>query len=392
MILYILNFYKGVLLISVSGSYLERFFNLCANNNISIWNISKKGLDVIELNILVDDYKKLNSIISHSKCKARVIKKSGLPFILSKIKTRYALVAGFFACFATYYILTTYLFSINIVGTDKTAMIYKALEENDIKIGTKVSSIDPVAVRNNIILQNDEILWMAINLKGNMATIEVYERKATPQIVSKDQPCDIIAEKTGLIDTIEVLAGEKVVDVGNTFLEGDVLVSCEIINYPQVLDIKQRYVHSIANIKASIWYNITRILPSNVYIKNYTGNEKTYYTIIFDKNAINLSQNTRNPYTFYDKIVETKKITLSPSVTIPVYLKTETYIEYTQETQKIESNSAYDLLEKNLLNSLQEDIDGNIIKKDKTVNDENDIISVYMKIETLENIGVEKER
>lgn len=392
MILYLLHFFKGVLKISVTGAYLERFFNLCAQNNIGVWNISKKGLDEVHLNILTEDYARLQKIISNSKCSSKIIKKSGLPYVLSKIKTRYALILGFFAVFATYYVLTNYLFAIEITGTDKTAMIYDALEQNNIKIGTKLSEIDATSAKNNIILENDEILWMAINLKGNMATVEVYERDETPEIVAKDVACDIVADKTGLIDTIEVLAGEKVVDVGHTFLEGDVLVSSEVVNYPQVEDITQRYVHSIANIKASIWYKLTRILPSEIYTKDYTGEQITNYSLIFGKKAINLYKSTSNDYAFYDKIVSVSKITLSASVTIPIYLKAEQYIEYEPNLATINSDVAFTLLEQNLLKSLNEHIDGDIIKTTQTNTDQNNIISINMDIETLENIGVEKER
>ncbi|MFI3225927.1 MAG: sporulation protein YqfD [Clostridia bacterium] len=392
MILYLLNFCKGVLKISVTGAYLERFFNLCALNNISVWNISKHGLDEVHLNILIEDYTRLQKIISNAKCSSSVIKKSGLPYVLSKIKTRYALILGFFAVFATYFVLTNYLFAIEVIGTDKTAMIYDALEQNNIKIGTKLSEINANEVRNNIILDNDEILWMAINLKGNMATVEVYERDETPEIISKDVACDIIADKTGLIDTIEVLAGEKVVDVGHTFLEGDILVSSEVVNYPQVEDITQRYVHSIANIKASIWYHITRILPSEIYSKDYTGAQIKNYSLIFGKKAINLFKSTSNEYAFYDKIISVRKITLSPSVTIPIYLKTEQYIEYEPQLANINSDVGFSMLEQNLLKSLNEHIDGDIVKNSQIYNDENNIISIQMDIETLENIGVEKER
>ncbi|MFI3116097.1 MAG: sporulation protein YqfD [Clostridia bacterium] len=392
MILYLLNFLKGVLKISVKGSYIERFFNVCAKNDIAIWNIKKIDIDEVQVNILLEDYTKLREFIPKTKCEIFIISKKGMPYVMSKLRYRYAFISGFFMCFITYYILTNYLFAIEIVGTEKTSMIYDMLEENDITIGTKISTINVTQAKNNIILHNDEILWLAINIKGNMATVNVFEREETPTIVEKDVPCDIIADKTGLIDSIEVLYGEKIVDVGQTFLKGDVLVSSEVVNYPQIEEIEQRYVHSIANIKASVWYNITRYLPSEIYLKNYTGREYSDYTLVFGKKAINLIENTRNSYAFYDKIVYTQKITLSKSVTVPVYLKVETYTEYTPETYKITEQTAFEILENSIKNKLQENIDGSIITEKNTESVTDNLISLNMYIQTLENIGIEREK
>ena len=392
MILYLLNYSKGILKISVTGSYMERFFNLCAMNNINIWNISRVDLGEIHLNILVGDYRRLRKIIDNSKCSSKIISKNGLPSAILKVKKRYALILGFFVCFLVQYMLTNYLFDINITGTENTAVIYDMLCENDIKIGSKISDIDVKMAQNDIMAQNEDLLWISINLKGNMANVEVSKRYPLPEIIPKDIPCDIVAEKTGMIDSIDVLAGQKIIDVGHTFIVGDVLVSAEPQSFPQVVDISPRLVHSIANIKATIWYDLNRVLPKEISVKNYTGREKTRYTIIFGKKAINLFKNTGNPYTFYDKIVDTNKIKLSSSVTIPIYLKTERYIEYTNEVALITDELGFNLLESNLLDTISRNINGDIINTQIVKNSNDKTISVDISLETLEDIGVKQQR
>ena len=388
MILYLLNYAKGILQISVTGSYLERFFNLCSTNNIKIWNINRIDFSEIHLSISVSDYKKLKKIIDKSKCSVNILTKFGLPFTFLKFKKRYALILGCLICIVMQYALTNYLFAINITGTENTALVYDALAENGIKIGQKISDIEEKFAQNSIIKQNEEFLWMSINIKGNMATVEVLERSPLPEIVAKDIPCDIIAEKTGLIDSIDVLSGEKMVDVGHTFLAGDILVSSEPKSFPQLEDISPRYVHSIANIKATIWYDLTRVLSNEINVKQYTGKETTKYSVVFGEKEINLYKSTRNPYPFYDKIIDTKKLTLSPSVTIPIYIKTETYIEYTPLKSEISSETGYDLIESNLMLNINDHIDGDIINTQIATSADNNTICVKIALQTLENIGI----
>lgn len=392
MILYLLNYSQGIVRISVCGAYLERFFNLCACNSINIWNITRIDLDEVYVNILVCDYKRLRKIITNSKCSCKIVSKYGVPFIARKLKKRCAFVFGFFLCAFTYYILTSHLFDIKINGTENTALIYNALYENNVVIGSKLSDIDVKSVQNEIISQNDELLWISINLKGNMATVEVKEREISPELIDKDTPCDIIAEKTGIIESIDVLAGEKMIDVGHTFLKDDILVSCIPKSFPQVEDIFDRQVHSIANIKATIWYNLSRILLKDVTIKNYTGKVHNHYSIVFNKNSINLFKNTSNLYAFYDKIIDIKEINLSDSVVFPIYLKKETYIEYIPEKGQILDETGVSILENNIISCVNNAILGDIIKTRYAEHSNDSKIHIEMNIETLEQIGIKKVR
>lgn len=392
MIIFLINYLKGYLKISVYGSYIERFFNICASNNLTLWDIKREDIDKLSLKISVSDYKKLRTLIDNTKCSCKVDLKIGFPFVFKKIKTRYALFSGFVVFLACFYVLTNYLFSIAIIGTEKTKYIYDILEEHNIKIGTKLDSIDARYTSNSIIKDHDDLLFIAINIRGNMATIEVTEREPLPELLDKDDPCDIIADKTGMISSIDVLAGEGIVDVGHTFLVGDVLVSSETTSYSLNEVLPQRYVHSLANIKATIWYNIERVLSSEIFLKEYTGKSHKTYSIVFDKKVINLSKNTSNLYPFYDKIISTKEIKISDSITLPVFLQIDEYIEYIPVSSQISHQSGYDIIKSNTLSNLADSIDGSIINKQTVEKYDNNTISVHSYVETLENVGIKLKR
>lgn len=378
--------------IEVKGSYLERFFNICAHNEIKLWAVIRRDIDLVELKLSLSDYKRLLSIVEKTKCRVKLIDKKGIPFCLFTIRKRYALVAGFAVLGLVFYVLTSFLFEINITGTENTALVHKALKDNGIKIGTKLSEINANYIQNEIILNYEEFLWIAINLKGNVANVEVLEREKMPIIVEKDTACDIIANKSGIIDSIDVLSGEKMVYTGQTFTAGDVLVSSEMIGYPQIDDPQIRLVHSLADIKATVWYDTQVNIQSEIYTKNYTGRSKTHYSIIFGKKVVNLYKNTSISYPFYDKIVDIKKIVLSDSVTIPIYLKVEKYIEYEPEISVINPEKASEIMSNNLKINLYSHIDGDIIDTDFSTTVADKIITLTAKIETLEKVGIKVPR
>ena len=392
MILYVINYLRGTLKIKINGSYIERFFNVCAKNDIDLWNINKVCIDEMHCNILVSDYKVLLSFVNNTKCTVEVLEKRGFPPLLKRFRKRYMFFAGLIMAFSVYFTLTNYVWQININGTDKTALVYEALDLQNIKIGTKLSDISAKDAQNNILSLYDDFLWFAVTINGNSLNVDIKERTETPEIIDKTEYCDIIAEKSGMIDSIDVLYGEKMIEIGQTFASGDVLVSSEMKSYPQVVDYETRFVHSMADIKANVWYNFESILIREMDEKKYTGKEITKYTLIFSNKAINLFKNSGNPYLFYDKIVDVKEIHLSESVTIPIKLKTETYIEYEKTPVLLNADFGVDLLCKNLYGDILKNIDGDILENKTTENVSDSIIRVSSDVTTLENIGIKIKR
>lgn len=392
MILYIIRFFQGMIKIKIVGSYIERFFNICAKNNIELWNITHICVDEVHCYILSKDYKKLQNFKNKIKCNIEILQKKGFLYLINRSKKRYILFLGIFLTFVFNYTISNYIWQINIEGTEKTALIFQAIAEENIKIGTKNSDINSKLAQSNIISKYEEFLWIALNVKGNALNISVKEREETPKVVDLNSPCDIIAEKSGQILSIDVLMGERVIEDGQTFTYGDILVSSEMVKNSLDENVKNRFVHAIANIKAKIWYNFESIMSRNINEKTYTGNETKRYSIVFLNNEINLYKNSSNIYLFYDKIVETEEIHLSKSVAIPIKLVTETYIEYELTPCLINEDFATQLLEKNLNGDILKNINGDILET-KFINEINDdYIKMISEVTTLENIGIKKER
>ena len=84
----IFNYILGYIRISVEGYYIERFINICRNNRITMWKLKRDKNVKIDLNIGINDLKKVAKIAKQTKCKIKILNKKGLPFIFNKYKKR----------------------------------------------------------------------------------------------------------------------------------------------------------------------------------------------------------------------------------------------------------------------------------------------------------------
>ena len=76
----------GYVRIEVEGYWVERSINICINNNLVIWNLKMEKGTKLYLNIGIQDFKHISKIAKKTRCKVRILKKRGIPFLLDKYK------------------------------------------------------------------------------------------------------------------------------------------------------------------------------------------------------------------------------------------------------------------------------------------------------------------
>ena len=55
----LLNYILGYVRISIEGYYIERFINICTNNNILIWNLKREKNIKLYLNTSIKKFKEI---------------------------------------------------------------------------------------------------------------------------------------------------------------------------------------------------------------------------------------------------------------------------------------------------------------------------------------------
>ena len=110
----LLQYLLGYVRISVEGYYIERFINICTTSKILIWNLKReKGVRLL-LNIGIQDYYKAVNIAKKLKCRVKIVKKRGIPFIANKYRKRKIFLASIFIIIIAIYASSNYVWNIEI--------------------------------------------------------------------------------------------------------------------------------------------------------------------------------------------------------------------------------------------------------------------------------------
>ena len=382
----IINYICGYLRIIVEGYYIERFINICRNKKLTIWNLKWQEDIKLSLNTQIKDFKEICRIAKETRCKVKIKKKKGLPFILHKYKKRkifviLLLLVLFFIIFSS-----SFVWNIEVIeeNGENVENIMQDLEEAGLKIGKQKTEINSKEIINKVRLDRNDIAWMGIELKGTNAIVKIVKSKEKPEIIDENEYCSIIADKAGIITKINAQDGTANVKVGDTVNVGDVLIN----GWMEGKYTGMRYVHAKGEIEAKVWYTKHKTVTYNTTERKETGNIEEKYAIKFNNFKINFNKGV-SKFEIYDTIETDNKIKLFSDFYLPISIikTTNKEIEETEKTYTMEEA-------KNLgIQELEAELDKEIEEKDKIVNknvntyENENSIDVYVTYEVLENIG-----
>ena len=385
----ILNFFLGWVLIEVRGAYIERFFNLCSQNQINFWGMERVAPDLIKVRVRVSNYRKLRQYAKKAMCRLHIVSKHGLPFFTVRFKKRGILIAGLMVFAAIAWVLTSFVWVIDISGCsgEEKEKLEKYLEENGVYIGSYVPRIDISNIKNEILIKMPELIYVGVNITGSHADVHVRKRVDAPQVESeKDDPCSIVARRGGIITSVVVQSGTQEVQKGDTVTEGQLLASSYMTGRTGTTVVTR----AKAQVRARTWYTVTSLFPMKTDFKTYTGRERRRKTLVFSGRRLKLYGNSRIPYEECDKIIKTTVLTLPWDIRLPVALETETFKEYVTESANIPPETALEYLSEGLENVLILGSDGKVLDRRYTAGFKGNVARVTMTAECEEEIGVEQ--
>jgi similar to stage IV sporulation protein len=253
------NYVRGTIRASVECPYPERLVNVCAQNGIEFWDLERVSPTTVHISLLLQGYRKLGSLAERAGFTIRQAKKTGVPFILWKIRKRYILLAGMLLMFLTVWGMSLFVWEIEVKGNDKVSSrdILAALKELGVGIGAFGPAVSSEAISNDMLLKIPNLAWIAINVSGSRADVLVRERVPKPVILDENAPVMVCAVKSGIITKMSVLEGARVVKVGDTVQTGDLLVT-------GIMDSRvsgRRTVHAMAEVTARTWYELSAAMP-----------------------------------------------------------------------------------------------------------------------------------
>ncbi len=354
----LLNIIFGYVIIDIFDGFPERFVNLISNSNINTWGIARTKNNRIRLRIRCSQFEKLRHIAFVTKVKVKIVKKCGLPFLIYRYRKRYGLVIGAVLFLVLLFLPTFFVWDIEVTGVDsQTAQqIEETIYSDGIKIGAPTFSLDRRIAQLHILEEHKEIVWSKISVNGSRVTVATATGTQIPDMIDENKACNIVASKDGVITSIDVLTGTKIVNKGDTVLKGELLVS-------GVVDAKNdgvKYVHSLAQVKADTLTVISAQMPLKYITQAATGNKYTRYSLIILDKLLPLYIKDEVKYSFYDSFEDRKFLSFSDKFYFPLGIKKEQIYQTQQEeiifTKEEAEKAALELLlqkEKLALNGIE---------------------------------------
>jgi len=387
------NYLRGYVIILVEGYFVEKFINICTRRQILLWDVRMQKNHLVTMKVSIKGFKLIRQVAKKTRCRVKLLKKIGLPFILNRYRRRKAFFAGAVLFFVLVYVMSSFIWSIEISGNKEidTSRIESVLAANGIRTGMLKYSINTKKAVTGMMLGMQEISWVSISVRGTKVKVELRERKPIPEIIQKDEPCDIVAVKDGIIKQVIATEGVEAVGEGDTVRKGQVLISGNIPMKGE--DNKFRQVHAMGTVMARTWYEEKVPVRLTVIEKVKTGRAFNNYSLVLFSRKLDIL-NRKNKYKEFSVKEKRKKFSIGEDIVFPIEWITTTYYEEKSVKADINEKTAQEIAVEEAHRKLLERIPENaqvLNKIVKFIEDENSgSYAAQVTYECLEDIGVSR--
>ncbi len=318
---------KGYVIVEVSGYALDRFVNLVAMNGIQMEQVHRDS-DKIYMQLTPKDFKKLKPYAKKTKCRFRIVKKEGMPFVGFRYRRRTLFGIGSVLFMFALYTLCSFVWLVDITGAQQLeeSEIMTYLNQTGYTTGKLKKQLNLRELEQELMRAYPEIVWISADYEGTKLQIQISEAVPKPEMVDVTKPCHIRAKKDALITYIATQKGLPQVKAGDIVRKGELIVSGSA-----VLEDEQQSLyltHAQATIKAHTCYSIKASMPLQKTEKKYTDQVNKKYSLKIFNYTLPLFLG-KQTFDYADTLVTIKQVKLTEQLPLPIYLKKEETVAYT---------------------------------------------------------------
>ncbi len=386
---------RGSVCVCAKSAYPERMLNLCSARGIEFWDV--RWIDDTALSFCVarGDLRALRRAAEGCGAEISIERTAGTPFFFARLRRRHALFAGGILCAALLLVNSLFIWDFEVTGNETvpTETILHALREHGVHRGTFIYSFRSQDICNRVLPELKDLCWVAVNVRGCKAYVQVRERVRAPERVNESEPTNVIAAKPGLITKVRALDGEKRVLPGTSVQQGQLLIAGVVdTGGTEKPSVTTRFLAGKGEVWARTWYDLTVRVPLTYEKKVYTGKEKRSHTLIWGENRLKIGAKGSSICNVdCDKIKNQTQWTLFGLFALPVTWETETLLPYELEIAARSRADAEaqgkDVLETYLAALLGET--GSVTQRRFSTAVEGDTLVVTLSAECEEQIGKE---
>ncbi len=318
------SFIIGYKRLSFDLAYAADILNICHEHRFVYRRQTSDGESMsLELSLFVAT--QLLRSCEKKEIPVREVREGGLPCLLGKYRRRYGFFAGCILFTLIIFLSSSLLWDIEIEGEERIseAEVLCELRECGLTVGMPLSKIKADTIQNRVLMHSDNISWIAVNLIGTVAHVEIREHMSAEEIY-EPQAANLIATCDGTIEYLEEVRGNPVVTTGDLVREGELLVS-------GIYDSDSVGFHFLAakgRVMARTEEHYRIEIPLKYQLKVYTGRSFCEKYLIFFSQEIKIYSNSRNLPPKCDTIDTVEYLDILSGGELPVGIRTIKHLEY----------------------------------------------------------------
>lgn len=248
------------------------------------------------------------------------VKTGGIPVFLEKYRRRYGLMLGGVIIAALIIISTQVVWDIRVTGnsTITAADVKNELASVGFSVGSKIGVRDMDEIANSVLAKSEKIAWLSINMKGNVALVQIREKTFPNTGEKESSTSNIVASCDGVIERLEVKRGTPAVKEGDVVRKGELLIS----GLSELKYGGYRAEQAIGNVYAVTVHHFFIEIPLEYERKVFSEPICSEKYIKFFSKRLNIYRNGGNSDAFCDKIEEEKCFSLFGLAPLPISICT----------------------------------------------------------------------
>ena len=270
------------------GGLPGRLLTLAAREKLPLWDTKRHGI-LFSACCRAGDYRRLRPLARRCGLRLHLKERHGAAFILRRYHARPGLVLGIIVYTLLLVFLSGRIWSLDIRGVhaaDRAALV-TLLAEHGVAVGRSKAGVNSEAIRLDALTRLTDISWLAVNLDGCVAEVEVREMNPEETPTEPNAPSNLVAARDGIIRSVEVTGGTATVQEGDAVAAGGILASGIIETQQELL-----FRRSSGRVMAETTREITVCVPLAETLTLPTGNATETLTLHLFGWSLPLSDNS----------------------------------------------------------------------------------------------------
>ncbi|MGN1095361.1 MAG: sporulation protein YqfD [Eubacteriales bacterium] len=310
--------------------------------------------------------------------------------VIKRYRLRFGMFIGAFLFVIVVSFSSFFVWDINISGNENitSEKIEEYLAAYGFRLGAFIPRLDTEDICRRIMLENGNISFMTINMRGTVAEVKIHERESDEGKVADSTPSNLISKYDAQIERLEITGGVAEVKYLQIVKKGDLLVS-------GIID-SNALGYRLVRARGKVFGKVTLVYTSEIpfeYTENVpTGEQTEKKSIKIFSKIISISKNNSIPYEKYDTIINNKKLYLFGNVELPLFIMTEKYTEYTERTVTLTRDEAYRKALAEIKKQSEKELsEAEILSRETVLTEGEDFLRLTVYVECILDISEEKQ-